>query len=136
MTLPWVRLETSYPDNPKVLDLVTARRWRAITVHTFGLSWSGRAGTDGYIPAPALPLIHADKTTAAQLVDAGLWTTAPGGWVINGWADYQESTTENQARRETAQTRGMKGNCARWHGPDCWRPRLGCSLDTRLRPDA
>ena len=53
--LKWVRLDTAFPDNQKVLHLVEDNAWRAIANYTFGLAYSGRQGNDGFIPKPALP---------------------------------------------------------------------------------
>jgi hypothetical protein len=84
--LPWVRFDTSMPDNPKILELVSMREGRAAAfVYCCGLAYSGKHSV-------------------------GLWVDVPGGWLIHGWADRQESTDETQARKERAQ----KAAAARW----------------------
>jgi hypothetical protein len=53
--LPWVRFDTSMPDNPKILELVSMREGRAAAfVYCCGLAYSGKHGTDGFLPAAAL----------------------------------------------------------------------------------
>lgn len=109
MGLPWVRLDTQWPHNPKFLMLVEDKRWRSIAVYMGALGYSGVHGTNGYVPLVALPMIHATKKEAAELTDVGLWRPAQGGWDINGWAEFQPSSEETEERsrkaREAAQIR-------------------------------
>lgn len=102
MGLPWVRLETSLPTNPKVLSLVEDRAFQAITAYICGLSYCGAQGTSGFIPRAALPFLHARKSDATKLVGVGLWIECAGGWDINGWDDFQPTSAEIQARRDKA----------------------------------
>jgi hypothetical protein len=109
--LPWVRLETAFPSNPKVLDLVASKSWRAITAYIGGLSYAGAHGTDGFLPDSALPFMHGSKRDAERLVDVGLWIPRQGGWDINGWSEFQPSTQETQDRRSRAKAAAE----IRWH---------------------
>lgn len=113
MSLPWVRLDTQFATNPKVLQLVENKAHAALFTYICGLGYAGTHGTDGYIPGSALPFIHGNKRQAQQLVEVGLWHTAPGGYDINDWAEYQLSGVETQQRRQKAQLAAL----ARWH-PD------------------
>lgn len=112
MGLPWVRLDTQFPHNPKVLALVEDKRWRALAVYACSLAYCGAHGTDGFIPAGALPFVHATKREAHQLVDVGLWAEDGGGYQIRDWTDYQPSNAEAEARkarmRELADIRWRK----------------------------
>ena len=110
MGLPWVRLDTQFPSNPKVLELVAKKQQPAAFAYLCSLAYAGQHGTDGYIPAYALPFIHATKGIAKQLVDVGLWHPAPNGWEINGYDEFQVSDEAAKARRERAQ----KGAAKRW----------------------
>jgi hypothetical protein len=110
MGLPWVRLDTQFASNPKVLELVADRKFKAAFAYVCSLGYSGVHGTDGFLPANCLPFIHASRPDAHSLVEVGLWLLAPGGWEINGWLDFQESSEETQKRKERAQ----KGAIARW----------------------
>jgi hypothetical protein len=107
MGLPWVRLDTQMPTNPKVLELVGKRHQPAAFAYVCSLAYAGQHGTDGYIPEAALPFIHATKTIANQLVAVGLWMPSPGGWVINGWDEFQVSDEAARKRRERAQKGGI-----------------------------
>lgn len=93
----WVRLDSTFPSNPKVLRLLDAKRHRAIVLYTFGLAYAGHQDTDGYVPAYALPILSGTTADARHLVDVGLWREVEGGYLIHGWAEYQPSA-EHKAR--------------------------------------
>lgn len=121
MPLPWVRLDTSMPDNPKVLRLLADREGhRAAFVWVCSLAYAGKHGTDGLIEDFALTRINGRPVDARRLVDHGLWDLVPGGWQIHGWDEMQESTAETQARsqraREAAQKRWSKEAAAKVRG--------------------
>lgn len=99
MGLPWVRLDSQFPHNPKVLALAADNKWRAISAYACSLSYCGAHGTDGYIPAGALPFIHATKREVRHLVDVGLWRPeGKGGWQIPDWAEYQPTNKQAEDR--------------------------------------
>ena len=80
MPLPWVRLETTFPSNPKLLAMLLEQNgYRAGLVYLCGLSYSGAHGTDGFIPREALIFIHGRQADAEQLVSHGFWWPQPGG---------------------------------------------------------
>lgn len=108
MGLPWVRLDTQWPHNPKFLMLAEDKKWRAITVYMGGLAWVGAQGQDGFIPGYALPMIHGTRKEAVDLVEVGLWLMASGGWDINDWSDYQPSSEEHAKRSERAREAARK----------------------------
>lgn len=112
MGLPWVRLDTSFANNPKIVQLVAEKKHAAAFVYVCSLAYAGAHGTDGFIPDHCLFLLHATKREATALVNAGLWHTAPGGWDINGWNEFQVSNEETRARKKKARDAAMK----RWHG--------------------
>lgn len=113
MGLPWVRLDVAFASNPKLLALTQEKDgYRAAYAWLCSLAYAGQHGTDGFLPAEALPFLHARKTEASRLVDAGLWHEQPGGWVINGWDEFQQSNEETQQRKRRAEAR----NAARWAG--------------------
>lgn len=112
MSLPWVRLDTQFPHNPKILKLVEGKHYRALFLYVCGLSYAGGQGTDGYIPKAALPLLHGTKRDADALVTVGLWRPNPVGWEIHDWGDRQASSAEAVERKKRAQAAAM----IRWHG--------------------
>lgn len=108
MALPWVRLDTQWPSNPKFLQLAQDRRWRSIAVYMAGLAWSGSQGLSGFIPYYALPMIHATRKEAQELIDVSLWHRSEGGYEINDWAEYQPSNEEHEKRSERARLAAQK----------------------------
>lgn len=108
MGLPWVRLDTQFASNPKLLELTAAGRWRSAFVYVAGLAYAGAHGTDGYLSESSLPFIHATKREAKELVAAALWHTDVGGWQINGWDEFQISDDAAKDRRERARNAAMK----------------------------
>ena len=112
MGLPWVRLDTTFHHNPKMLYLIEDKKFRAAFVYVAGLAYAGQHGTDGYIPIAALPFLHATKRDATALVDVGLWEVSANGWEINGWSEFQPSNAETQERKKKARENALK----RWHG--------------------
>lgn len=132
MPLPWVRLDSSIASHDKILSLLSdpsPKRWQAISSYIFALGWSGQQGTDGRIPASALPFVHGTNATSRLLVKYGLWNEngTGTGWTIHNWSVRQEVvgfTAGNRARLSAA---GRKANCVRWHGEDCgcWKNEDG-----------
>lgn len=111
MPLPWVRLDTTFPTNPKLLAMLSEKDgYRAALLFLCSLSHSGAQGSDGFVTREALPYIHGRPRDAALLVTYGFWRDQPGGWLINGWEEFQESNEETQQRRKRAQA----GAAARW----------------------
>lgn len=110
----WVRLDAGFPHNPKILQLATDGRWRAIVLYASGLAYAGQQGSEGHIPRTALHLIHGRPADAAQLVDAGLWEVNGNGWNIHDWHDYQPTNQVIEAR--TRSERARHAAEVRWHG--------------------
>lgn len=109
--LPWVRFDTSLPDNPKILELLELKDGRAAGfVYCCSLAYAGKHGTDGFIPRWALTRINGRPADAKRLVEVRLWHEVDGGWEIHDWAEKQESNEETQARRARAQ----KAATVRW----------------------
>lgn len=113
MPLPWVRLDSNVASNHKILALLAEKDgYRAAFAYVCALGYIGGHGTDGFIAQEALGFVHATKRHADLLVTHRLWIDQPGGWLVNDWEEYQESTPETQERRKRAQA----GAQARWNG--------------------
>jgi hypothetical protein len=109
MGLPWIRLDTSMPDNPKLLGLLTEKEGhRAAFVWVCCMAYAGKHGTDGFIPREAVPRANGRSADMTRLVAAGLLTQDAGGWLINSWDEFQVSDEEAQKRRERAQFAARK----------------------------
>jgi hypothetical protein len=115
MAMQWVRLDTAFPSNPKLLAMLGEKDGhRAALVYVCGLAWSGGHGTDGFITSEALPFIHARKADCERLVRHGFWLPQPGGWLVKDWLEFQVSSSEMEQRRRRAQAAAA----ARWSQRD------------------
>jgi hypothetical protein len=125
MALPWVRLDANVGSHDKVLGLISdpsPKRWQALSSYFIALAWSGGQGTDGLVPKAALPFVHATPATARLLVAHRLWREeGVTGWRIVNYGERQLLTEYAEAIREKRRHGGEKGNCVRWHRPDCWK---------------
>ncbi len=108
--LKWIRFDTTFPDNAKIMDLVDRNQHRVIVAHVSMMCHVGKTGTDGYFPEGAFRRYAITKKDAYAAADSGLWVPAAGGFAINDWEEYQPSGMDEQKRRERAQ----KGAAARW----------------------
>lgn len=133
MALPWVRFDTNTPSHDKILALLSdpsSKRWQAAWSWSCSIMWAGGAGTDGHIPPAALPMIHGNTTTARLLVVYRLWTeVTPHGWHIVNYSERQELEAVTAMKELGRKTAAEKANCARWHGPTCWKVGRGCGHD-------
>lgn len=118
--LQWVRLDTNCFTHDKVALLTQQRDgYRAWTVYTFSLAYSGGHATDGFIPRHILPMLHGTEKIAMQLVEARLWEYAEGGWQIHNWDERQELSMVTEMKRASARRGGRKRACQRYHPPGC-----------------
>lgn len=118
--LPWIRLDTDTFSNPKVLELLAEKRYRAVVLHLDAMTYVGKHGTGGHIPKIALRLLAPHQAAdITDLVKAELWHIDAAGWRIHGWGEYQLDDEERQMKRQ----RARKGGCIKNHGPECgcWR---------------
>lgn len=99
----WVRLDCAFSRNDKVLSLVEQNQWRAIAVYCFALGHCRDQKTAGFVSLGALRMLHGRAKDAELLVAERLWVKVDGGWVVNDWAEYQETNEEIEARSSRAQ---------------------------------
>jgi hypothetical protein len=123
MGLPWIRLDSNIGQHDKVLALLSdpsPKKWQAFSSYVCALGWSGGQGTDGRVPVSALPFIHGTMATARLLVKYGLWVEHDvTGFRIHNFEGRQQSQKASEALQASKSAGGTKGNCVRWHGPDC-----------------
>lgn len=130
MALPWVRLDANIATHDKIVQLLSdpsAKRWQAVSSYMFALAWSGGHGTDGHVPTAALPFVHGTPATARLLEKYHLWEAATAGWKIRNFEIRQELTLVAEGKRAAQKLGGVKGNCRKYHGPDCgcWKQSVG-----------
>lgn len=127
--LPWYRRDVDWFQHPKVLELLSMRDgFRAAVVWDASIAYAVRNQTDGVIRSAVLPTIHGRKVDAERLVKVGLWDEHPDGYVVHGFAEYQQTSQVTAEIRATKQRAAAKGNCVRHHGQGC-----GCWARSGLR---
>lgn len=116
--MTWFKVDDSFNSHPKTLETSLA----AIGLWTLAGSWSGKHLTDGFVPDNAvLSLSRGSTKLADELVAAGLWKRAKGGYRFHQWAADSDGTTRNPTRSEAIAARakqasgGAIGNHRRWH---------------------
>ncbi|MGB8020024.1 MAG: hypothetical protein WCF04_02220 [Candidatus Nanopelagicales bacterium] len=131
MGLPWIRLDAGLPSHDKTLRALTMPGGKAaMAVMQFAVEWSGGHGTDGHIPAIALPMIHATRKDIAVLVAVGFWDEDPNGdgWWIHNFARRQELAEITEIKNAQAAAAGRKSGCRRRGHPancTCWQRPAG-----------
>lgn len=122
MALPWVRFDTNMPTHDKILALASdpsPKRYQALASYMFSIQWSGGHGTNGRVPTAALPFVHGTAATARLLVKHDLWIERTAAWEIKNFAEYQLLDEVAEEAKKGMRRGSAKGNCRRWHGPDC-----------------
>jgi len=101
--MTWFKIDDNLLEHPKFLQLSDGAQllWMRAGV------WSARYLTEGLIP-PALVEKYGRDECAAELVDAGLWEHAEGGFQFHDWLDYQPSKAQVEASRQKTAARVSK----------------------------
>lgn len=110
--MTWFKVDDGFWSHPKTAGLSDP----AIATWVRAGSYSCQHLTDGFISAPMLRMFG-DADTAAELVAAGLWEPATGGWLFHDWAEYQETGEAVKKRREQARERQRRSRERRGQKP-------------------
>lgn len=108
MALQWIRLDTSFPDNAKIMDLVDQNQHRVVVAHVSMMCHIGKTETNGYFSEGALRRYAITKRDASVATESGLWVPAQNGYEINGWAEYNPVDGAAEARSEKAKKAARK----------------------------
>jgi hypothetical protein len=108
--MTWVRLEDTFCEHPKVEPLTDL----AFRLHVKALCYANRNLTDGYVPSVAARAMGGSrhKSACRELVTAGVWELARGGFRIHDYLDFQFSRGEVVAIRQL-QKAGGKARAAK-----------------------
>lgn len=107
--LQWIRLDTSFPDNPKIMELVDNNQHRVVVAHVSMMCHVGKTGTAGYFTEGALRRYAITKKDAYTAADSGLWVPSRGGgFEIHDWAEYQLADGAAKMRSEKARKAAEK----------------------------
>jgi len=107
--MPWVRLDDSFPDHPKVSLLTPAAGW----LHVCALCYCNRHLTDGAIPKTIVNRLTSSSAPATAkavelLVHAKLWIDAGDDWQIHDFNDFQPTREKVLEERDKAAERQRK----------------------------
>lgn len=106
--LQWIRLDTTFPDNPKIMDLVDNNQHKVVVAHVSMMCHVGKTLTDGYFTEGALRRYAIAKKDAYAAVESGLWIPTRAGFEINGWAEYNPVDDAAAARSDKARKAAEK----------------------------
>lgn len=109
--MPWFKVDDKLAVHPKVMQAGN----EALGLWVRAGSWSAAHLTDGSIPSEILPVFGANRTQAARLVKAGLWSEIDGGYQFHDWGTYQPSAEDVKAAEDAEKAGGSWGNHVRWH---------------------
>lgn len=155
--MAWFKVDDNFYDHPKVDELSLA----AVGLWLLTGTYCARQLTDGFIPTRRIEKLGGNNDAViAELVSAGLWDEADGGYQFHDWGEYQptkdsvESKRESDRERKRRQRRNPSGQfeeSARSHGgtpdgitaesrveshrPGPARPDPSPSVPTRRRPE-
>ena len=98
--MPWFKVDDGFASSEPVMRI--KRRYRASVIGLWTLSgtWCAKELTDGRVPDHMIEELACTKAQADLLVECGLWSKAPGGYVFVGWEKYQPTREKVEADRK------------------------------------
>lgn len=106
--MTWARLDDSFPDHPKILGISD----RAFRVHVSAICLSARLRSDGLVATASQKQLRATPKVVRELLDAGLWEDAEGGFIIHDYLKYNPSRESIEAKSEARAESGRSGGRA------------------------
>lgn len=108
----WAKIDDKYAEHPKVIAAGEDAAW----INVKAILWSCRFLTDGFIPADTATALAGGKPSkaTAALIErltrgfhgrSGLWKTAPGGYLIHDFLEYNPSKEAVEAERKASRQR-------------------------------
>jgi len=104
----WFKVDDGFWSHPKTAALSDA----ALAMWVRAGAYSCQHLTDGFI-SPAMLRMLGERGSVDELVEAGLWEVAPGGWQFHDWSEYQETGEAVKRRREQARDRQRRSRVQR-----------------------
>jgi hypothetical protein len=133
VSMPWARLDDMLPVHPKIRALSDS----AFRLYISAICWSSLHRTDGHVPSNQLRFVsdvRRSQQCVEQLLQAGLWETADGGWLIHDYLEYQPSAEKVRQDREAKRQRQERWRGSRDASHDASRdPPVDASRDASSR---
>ena len=109
----WVKLDTMYLDNPKIIGLHP----QAVLLHLGSILWTAEHLTDGHIPDRAVTALgqKADITPrwvrrrVGSLVEHHLWLPVEDGWHVHDFEIMNPQATRKKVEAQRTAWRLAKG---------------------------
>jgi hypothetical protein len=111
--MPWSRLDDTWYDHPKLMELPARLRNAGAGLRDRALSWSNRHLADGHVPNAVLRTLNCAPDLRAALIAVGLFHDEGTGVVIHDYTDYNETRAELLERRAKAAKAGRLGGLAK-----------------------
>lgn len=130
--MTWAKFDDGCPDHPKIARLSDAAHRLWFNAVCYGT----RMLTDGFVPDGMIGRLTPRRTKALveELVKAGLWHLADGGYDIHDFLTYQPSREDVLRRRAADSARKPRQN-PNGIAPESKRPVPDPSRTRRSRPD-
>jgi hypothetical protein len=108
--MTWFKVDDKFPTHRKVLSIPRGpRRLSAIGAWTLAGAWVSGSSHDGQVPIYVLDDLGITAKVAADLVSAGLWEVADGGYLVHDYLDFNPSKDQVDRDRAAAAERQRKG---------------------------
>ena len=105
--MSYVQVESSVARHPKFIKAGPAPSWLWLC----GLAYCQEGLTDGFIPTSALEYLGVKnaRQLATRLVEATLWETTAGGWMVHDYLKHNKPAAEVQSLRARRAAGGNLG---------------------------
>ena len=98
--MTWIKLDDTLPNNPKILPLGD----RAFRLYIEGLCYANQYLTDGFLANAVVDRLDPELANI-ELIEAGLWKQADGGFQIHDYTKHQSSRRDVQDKRDQVRDR-------------------------------
>jgi hypothetical protein len=102
--MTWFRVDDGFWSHPKTMYLSGG----AVALWTRAGAYCGQHLTDGFVDERTIAVLRGTDDEATELVEAGLWHEAEGGYQFHDWHKYQDTRAEVERRRESWKERQRK----------------------------
>jgi len=107
----FVRVDVGYDEHPKIAPLSDA----AFRAHVEAMTWCGRNPKQNGRINKRVAAKKWRAKVVAELVAAGLLEDEEDHWSLHDYLDFNRSSEEIEASRESRGVAGTLGNHKRWH---------------------